>query len=434
MVNRSSPADVGSRLDRLFYPALLLLIIIAPSQLSYAVHPHEGPFITPADVLLGLIFVLWLLGVAASRSWGKLWRAPEAAWAFLLVAILSMTIAADIKLAAREILQFGLYFIVAYLLVVDTLRRRQQLRTVVAALTAVTGVVVLWGLVDYIIEPDAMDVAASFGNRNVYSAYLVMVLPLLYGLAIYASNRLGKLALFVVVGIGAVTMLSGPLFWCLVAVLLVMSIYHSKYTAFYYVVVAGLILAIMPTALPRNYDAAITELGNIYESGEVYKVLRPRALADEEELRIVKKRWLEWQPALMMLARNPMLGVGIGNYQLRIGEALYYGELPNVKKSEPDTNNLYLVVAGSTGLAGLVCWIALFGRFVRWAEKMWIWAEDRFEEGLAAGLAGSLAGIIIGNLFTSLSVRGTAIIMVLILALIELTARRPWVVRAGDDG
>ena len=57
---------------------------------------------------------------------------------------------------------------------------------------------------------------------------------------------------------------------------------------------------------------------------------------------------------------------------------------------------------------------------------MWVWAEDEFGKGLTTGLAGSLGAIVIGNFFTSLNVRGTALIMVLILALVEICAHRGW--------
>jgi hypothetical protein len=431
-VNRPSRDRAESRVSRALYPALLLLVFIAPSQLSYAVHPRNGPFITPADVLLVLLVFIWLAEVVATRSWGRLWRLPDAVWAFLVVAILSATKAVDMKLALREILQFAAYFAGGYLLFADLLRRRHRLRTVVDVLTIATAAIVAWGVVDYVTQPDVMDVRASFGNRNVYSAYLLAVLPLLYGIGLHSSSIPRKAGLLLLVGIGAVTMLSGPLFWCLLVVLLAVSTAHNWQAAVYSFVGVGVLLAIMPVLLPRSYDAAFVELGTPYEIGEVYKLPvadRPAAA----DVPIVKKRWLEWQPALLMMAHNPVLGVGIGNYQLRIGEPLFYGYLPNVKKSEPDTNNLYLVIAASTGLAGLVCWVALLGSFIGLAEQMRVWAEDEFGTGLAAGLAASLGAIVIGNFFTSLSVRGTAITVVLILALIEVCAHRGWTDESGQS-
>jgi len=425
-MNAEAASQSQSWLQRLLYPAVLLLIFIAPSQISYAIHPRSGPFITPADALLALLLVVWLLALLVSRRWRQLLGVPFAIWALLVVAILSATKAVDVGLAAREILQFALYFVGGFLLFVDALRRRQRLRRAMDMLAVATSVIVVWGLIDYVTAPNALEVSASFGNRNVYSGYLAMVLPLLYGLGLHSVSKWHKLWLLATVVVGTVTVLCGPLFWLLLGILLIISLYHGRRTAGYCAVCVALFVVIMPKTFPRSYDAAVVELTNPYETGQIYKLPVTDASADQE-VPIVKKRWLEWQPALMMIARNPMLGVGIGNYQLRIGEPLHYQDLPNVKKIEPDTNNLYLIVAGSTGLAGLVCLMALFGHFVRLAENVQIWAEDEFGSGLAAGLAGSMGAIVVGNFFTSLNVRGTAIIMVLILALIDICARRRWI-------
>jgi len=134
---------------------------------------------------------------------------------------------------------------------------------------------------------------------------------------------------------------------------------------------------------------------------------------------------------LKMLADNPLLGVGAGNYQLRIGE--YYGLLPDVKKSEPDTNNLYLVVAGSMGLAGLVSLVALLSYFWRLAGGLWLRVETDWERGLAAGLAGSIGAMVAANFFTSLLVRGTGLVMILVVALIEIIARQRWTSPSGEN-
>jgi O-antigen ligase len=67
----------------------------------------------------------------------------------------------------------------------------------------------------------------------------------------------------------------------------------------------------------------------------------------------VEPRYSEWQASLQMWNEQPLLGVGLGNYQAQIG--MNYGFLA-VKEGpkEHDHNNLFLVFGSSTGLLGLI--------------------------------------------------------------------------------
>lgn len=420
-----------SRLAQLLYPAVLVLIFIAPAQFAYAVRPRHGPFITPADVLLVLLAIVWVLNLIRTRRFRQVRWAPQAAWALVAVAILSVTKAVDVKSALVEIGQIGVYFIVAFMLFVDILRHRHRVRTAVDVLAAATTIIVLWGLVEYLTEPDPMKVAASFGNRNVYCGYLTIVVPLLYGLSLHVAQRWRRWWWLGVVVVGVVTMLSGPLLWCVLGALIVISAGHNRPTLLKCLAAIAVFVALMPFVFPRNYAAALDELRNPYEEGEIYKVAAGADTGTGEEVKVVKKRWLEWQPALNMMADNLLLGVGAGNYQLCIGQ--YYGLLPNVRKTEADTNNLYLVIGGSLGLAGLVSLVALLAYFWRLASGLWLRVEDDWGRGLAAGLMGSIGTLVVANFFTSLLVRGTGLVMFFVFALVEVTARRRGMPSSGNN-
>ncbi|NQU45274.1 O-antigen ligase family protein, partial [bacterium] len=66
---------------------------------------------------------------------------------------------------------------------------------------------------------------------------------------------------------------------------------------------------------------------------------------------VLKQRYAEWIAAARMAAAHPLLGVGPGGYQNRIGR--YYGLSPKQNTSEPDTQNGWLVLGATTGLVGL---------------------------------------------------------------------------------
>jgi len=94
-----------------------------------------------------------------------------------------------------------------------------------------------------------------------------------------------------------------------------------------------------------------------------------------------------------------------------------------VKKSEPDTNNLYLVTGCTMGFAGLICLVAYLGHFWRKASALWLQVEHGWPRGLAMGLAGSVAAIALANIFTSLFVRGTGLVWALVFAIIAVMSQ-----------
>jgi hypothetical protein len=112
-----------------------------------------------------------------------------------------------------------------------------------------------------------------------------------------------------------------------------------------------------------------------------------------------------------MIADNPALGVGAGNYQLNIGQPHYWGYLPNAKKTEPNSNNLYLVLGGTLGLGGLAAFLAMMGTHLSLAAAR---AGDK--EALMVGVTGALGALLVANVFTALLVRGACVGWVALMA------------------
>jgi len=418
--------------------AVYVLIALACTQMGYVGHPRYGPFIAAADVLCALLFLAWGVKVWRAGRLRKLTWPCRPVWAWTIIAGLSISMAAvgpegglsiaGIKAGIVEVAQIVLYFFAAYMLFVDILNNAAKLRRACLALLCATTAVVLWGLVDYARQADAFEVKAGFANRNIYSAFLVMVIPLLFGF-FSRDDKWARWLTGVLVAGAMVTMLGPPHVWIMTGLLCWVAYgrggrYRSR--ALPAIFAGALLIAIV---LPRNHATNITEFFDPYEQGELYKL---EATLDEfgadeegETPQIVKKRWLEWQPALTMLSDNIALGVGAGSFQSRIGEAAEYsdGTLPNVKKSEPDTNNFYLVVGASMGFAGLVAVIAVLAWYWRRAISLWLRADNRIERSLATGLPAAVMGIALANIFTSLFVRGVSLVWALVFALVTVAAR-----------
>jgi len=403
--------------------AVLALLAIAPGQLAHAVDPKHGPFIAYADVLAAVVVAAWGLWALATGRLRQLPWPPRQTWALLAVAVLAGIGAESLKMAA--IIQLALYFVLAYMLFAEVLRGERRQRIALLVLLAGTSVAILHGLAQYATAADPEGVRATFQSRTAYSAFLVMVLPLFYGVLLRSQRLWERVWAGIALVAGALTILSPGLLWVLALVLGVMTaVWGARSRLWAYVAATVLFCVVTIGWLPLNRQVH-QELLNPYEEGDIHKLMDAGTVLAEGQP-IVKKRWIEWLPALNMMAENFLLGVGTGNYQLNIGRPEYYGFLPNVKKSEADTNNLYLVTAGSMGFAGLVALLAFLGHFLGRAVNLRRDAESQEATVWAAGLYGLALAIPLVNVFSSLFVRGTALVWALGLALIVVLGSRPW--------
>jgi O-antigen ligase len=141
----------------------------------------------------------------------------------------------------------------------------------------------------------------------------------------------------------------------------------------------------------------------------------------------VRQRFLEWQAALNMLGGSPLLGIGPGRYQEKVG-AHYYG-LPKLNTREPDTQNGFLVLASTTGFVGLTTflWIVVhLGSITRIRSDpnhRGTEGEMRgnLDRGLDLGLRGALAAFLGINIFYNASSHhATMLLFVTLAAMISI--------------
>ncbi|NLC58214.1 MAG: O-antigen ligase family protein [Armatimonadetes bacterium] len=420
------------------YWALLLLIVVAPTQWGIEV---KGIPATPADLVLAVAFLGWV--VLAARRRAALGLPPACLWALVAVALVSAANATKVALtgqgfaymapgyefwgtpmkAVAELAQLIEYLLVVYVLVWAAVRSERQVFAAAQVLAAITVGVVLLGLVHYLTRSgsDAFQVASTFGSRHIYGGYLAMALPVVFSLALTARGWPARVGLLAVIVVGAVTILSpGALIGLGVALLLVAARVSGR--ALQATLAAVLAFgALTAVALPRNYEH------NVYQFAHF-------RTADGQALRA---QWREWLAGAQLVREHPLLGVGPGNFQQNIGTA--YGQIgqeypgkarPGADLAaglmEPDTNSLYVVTASSMGLLGLAAllWVLLyFGKVASAAARR---LEGRAIGVLAAGLWGGIIGFAVTSIFSSLMVRGTGVVLGLLMALAAVLCFREW--------
>jgi O-antigen ligase len=93
-----------------------------------------------------------------------------------------------------------------------------------------------------------------------------------------------------------------------------------------------------------------------------------------------------WDEGIKMLKANPVLGVGVGNWQ---------------KEHHLLAHNSFVQTMGETGLVGLFFWLATIYAFMRGLLRLLFAAEDKFEHNLVSTLIIELSGLLATSVFLS---------------------------------
>jgi O-antigen ligase len=267
---------------------------------------------------------------------------------------------------------------------------------------AVAGLIVLFALVQYVLQGDVepLAVRGTFGNRNVLGGYLALSLPLALSFAVHSRSIAIRVWTGLVFAVGVSLVLAGGALLALVVAAATVALTAGTWPG--RVALAGLLVLVVLVLprLPRE---------NLWTAHDSIAFYNP---SGEPEM-----RYPEWQAAAAMTAANPLVGVGLGNYQANIGQ--YYGVLPSANvKAEPDTQNMYLVLASTVGVPAAFCFLALLLlAMVRAAKAGWTAERDGFERACTFGALAATLAFSISCIWSPLLVRGIGLPMAFILAL-----------------
>ena len=127
------------------------------------------------------------------------------------------------------------------------------------------------------------------------------------------------------------------------------------------------------------------------------------------------RRYPEWDAAGLASVTFPFVGVGTGQYQNHIGQ--FYSGPDATGPSEPDTQNLFLVLLVSMGLPALMLFIGTLLEGVRGGLRGYIAGGSALQRGIGLGATGALFAFGINAIWAPLLVRGIGIPLVCVLML-----------------
>lgn len=390
-----------------------LLLLLAPSQFAFRV---AGLHITPADALLILLAPLALaVAWAEGMGWRRLLAVPFPNAVFVLLALLSSFVSGQLTTGLGECVQFALYFLVAdrvFLIARGPSspadRGPSGVRPdalAVGAFLAIGAVVVLIALgqlftpsADGTVDP--LSVRGTFGNRNVLGGYLALLLPFAFGLLLAPSAAPGKsvrgivprLLLLLLLLAGLCTILSGGALFAIGLAVFAFSLARGRIAAVLTVLALTGFLVFVAPVLPRE---------------NLYTTIRSVELYDSETGERTR-RYPEWQAAVTMAFERPWVGMGPGTYQSNIGT--FYDIIPRATgPSEPDIQNLHLVLLSTCGFPAYFAFLAIFltSVFSGWRSR----------DPVARAAACSLVAFLIAAIWHPLLVRGIGVPMAFLLSL-----------------
>jgi hypothetical protein len=392
------------------------VLALMPNQRSLIT--REGvPHITPADALVGLVFLVWVIDVIAARRVKSLRLPPlepvlYAAWAVVAAAAVLLKKQPTGE-CVKEAAQLGVYFVVAPALFADLLSSPSRLRSaglvVLGSGTVIALIALAQGLKGPLLSPGSADrvqvMQGLFENNHVLSCYLAMLAPLCVGAMFFWPGwpvRIwaGALAVLCLV----LTMNGGLLAALAIAALAAAAARGRRHLAGTACAIFLLTAVILP-CLPKDRGSHLS--GSV----SVFTGWHSRA--------IVSYRYRRAQAGVNIFRAHPFIGVGPGRFQDFVGKQIYHmldDELTPTPTPPEDVtaknkfvDNRYVLTSAELGLPGLAILLAVMFLALRRLVQALARAEDDWVKGVLAGCIGMVIAAMIGGIFTDFLVRGLAL-------------------------
>ncbi len=243
----------------------------------------------------------------------------------------------------------------------------------------------------YSSAPPTLRLFSVFPDSHSFAMFNLLMLPIFLSLALFFKNEKTKKRFFGI--LTALALLSvafsgsrGAWLNVVPAFLLILFLLRRKIEYFLTAKVAWtlilfVVLFVFSTIWPPVfYQFQAWQKGEGF-SGKFSFFERAKSISDADELSN-KGRLQIWRASLISIEKNPILGVGLGNYVRVLDEKV------SAAKKGASAHNLYLDFASEIGLAGAVALVAVFGLILKRAWFVFRRSKEEYFKffGLAFGI------------------------------------------------
>ena len=335
------------KIDNIIRFFLYLLIILLPIS-------NSG-----IEICFGLILILWIVKHLLLRS---VKVEPSALntpiYIFVCIGILSVIWSSNFKVSLHAFFSKFMEGILLYFFMIETLKQKKHLSIIIALFLLVAVVVSIDGIVQYFFtgidifrqRPIVREgVTASFEYPNKFAAYLFFPLFITLGMLMdklkVRKIDLKLFGLFCMLGLLFFTFIltksRGALLGLIVAV---------PFFAFYINRKVFLVTAVVAAII-------ISTLAFLIVTDSSLKIFRLEPVRIRDTAII---RTHIWRDTLNMIKERPVFGHGINTYM-----RLFQKYRSDPSQYPTYAHNCYLQIAAEMGLAGLIVFLWIVGRFFR---------------------------------------------------------------------
>ena len=345
--------------------------------------------------------------------------------ALLVCFALTVFVAPELNLAAKEMLKW-VELVAVFVAGSSLLETPAQRRTLLLCLLGAGLSQALVGLVQsalrigpahFMIGGVAMRAYGTFEQPNPFGGYMGLTVPLATSLAIFglAPGRLRRLASAVAVLTGlALTMTLSRGAWVAQLSALALVGVASSARARHALAAGTVFLVVVTAALWPLLPSEMTERVSSVALSAIDLPAARDAIVTPDNWAVLE-RLSQWYAGWRMFLDNPLLGVGIGNYNAAY-DAYRLEQWP---VALGHAHNHYLTIAAESGFVGFLAYVLFWVTVFRACARAIRVAPGRLERAAAVGILSSLAAFAVHNLFDVLFVHGMGVTLGLLLTLLH---------------
>ncbi len=447
-----------------------LIVLLIPLSFYMAIYDKSGGKflsmrIAISDLLTFVALFLIVLKIIVSKERSSFIFPGRTIFMFIIAIALSITKAASISQYVKELAQLLLSFYFFYIVLLNGQSSRQDSWRLINLLIISAGCTIPVALYQYYIAGQLpYYVRSTFPNRNIYSLFLAVVLPLTISSFFQSQHIIKKAGWLLFTATGLLSILAVGHLFAACSGILITAFLMGKKTGIKTLVSLVFFMTIWLFLAPNRIHSEFREFISIYEQKDIGQRVRqiwgyntasssgacfqmylnenklifstdlmlPKTVTNQptsidkqlpnQNKKLIKQYYAEWVAAIRLLLKNPLTGCGVGNYQENIGS--YYNDLQKNNTSEPNFINGYLVMAASSGFLGLLTLVYMLFDAGNRLNKTIHYSSNLKITLMFKGLAGSFMAIIIGNLFTPIFTAQLITLTTLIICILYQIPRK----------
>lgn len=325
--------------------------------------------------------------------------------AYLVINVLSISIADNLSRPLNYTLKLGLVFIGGTVLFQKALSKPERLKQFYILIAAAVSISILACIYTRLaFDPGQF---GFHGNVFKYATYIGILTPIACIYLISGSKHQVLWGVFIVIG-GIFSAGSAGAVFSIFAGLLTGLVLAKKHTPKLYILLCILLSIAALFASGKVFDGAISQ---------------DFALKEKDGTNL-RQRYIEWQAEINLLEKRSITAAGAGcvnDYRSK-----FYYRLPKLNTLKAFDQNGFTAVAAETGLLGLACFIWIIIHYAHVSTKNYFSLRVDKNTKAAAMTAANTAGLVsavIANLFSSVHYNGNLIVFVLLFSLISAANR-----------